>query len=255
MCGATPRSPVAGCRTFGLGYPAPMSREIPLVARALIVGSAVLYVLSLALDPSAALRDLTPLGFLSPSSFALYSLGMTGMPVWQDGWWWTVLTATYLHGGLLHLVFNMMWLWNLAPMIRQGWGTARFFLIFNAGGIVGFLASNAISGAPTIGASGGVFGLIAALIVLSRRVGAHDFARQIWQTATFLFLVSFVMPNVNNWGHAGGFAGGWAAAWLLPLERERQEAIAERLLAGGLVAATLGGMVASYLLVRGLTGQ
>ena len=82
---------------------------------------------------------------------------MTGGVAWELGWWWTLLTAIYLHGGLLHIFFNMYWIRILGPSATEVFGPARTFVLFNVAGVAGFLLSNLMSGGPTVGASGGNF--------------------------------------------------------------------------------------------------
>jgi rhomboid protease GluP len=152
------------------------------------------------------------LGFLSPGATALFELGMTGGPAWQLGWWWTLFTATYLHGGLLHILFNMLWVRELVPPVVDVFGPARTFVLFNVAGAVGFLASNLATGAPSIGASGAIFGLLGALVVYGRRRGIAMLTAQAWRWALLLFVFGLIVPSVNNWAHGGGFVGGAVAA-------------------------------------------
>jgi rhomboid protease GluP len=177
---------------------------------------------------------------------------MTGGVAWQEGWWWTLLTAQYLHGGILHIFFNVMWIRNLGPTVEQAFGPARAFVIFNVGGVLGFLVSNLLAGSPTIGASGAIFGLLAALIVYSRRRGIGHLSVQLWQWALILFAFGFFMSGVNNWAHAGGFAGGWIAASMLTPSDERREGRGVQLLALLLIAATLIGFALSFVTVTGI---
>jgi len=208
----------------------------------------VLYVLALALQPDAILTPVSLFGLLSPGSRALYQLGMTGGIAWQSGWWWTLLTAIYLHGGLLHIFFNLMWVRNLGPAVAEVFGTARAFVIFSIAGAAGFLVSNLARGGPTIGASGSIFGLLAALIVYSRRRGGHPMTAQLYQWAVLMFIMGFVMPGVNNWAHAGGFAGGWVSAEAMRFsEHERRESLIVQLLAFALLAITVVGFVLSFV--------
>lgn len=235
--------------------PAARRERLPTTptVRGVIASAIALYVLALALDPAAAVRDWSPLGVLSPSGLALYRLGMTSERVVGElGWWWTVLASTYLHGGILHIAFNLLWTRELGTVVERVWGPGRFFLIFTAGGTTGFIVSNAALGAPTIGASGAVFGLIGALIVLGRRRRAAEFTKQMTQTALVLFAVSFLVPGVNNWGHAGGFVGGLVAAAALPLADARPEGRVVRSVAVLLALATLGGVAASFVLTMGI---
>jgi rhomboid protease GluP len=193
MYGATP----AIQKLFG--------RQMDLVA--LITATCViLYVAALILQPEAIFRNMGLFSFLSPGSVALYQLGMTGGVAWSERWWWTLLTAQYLHGGLLHIFFNVLWIRNLGPSVTNAFGPARAFVIFNAAGVAGFVVSNLVAGSPTIGASGAIFGMLGALIVYSRRRGISEMSAQLWQWALILFVFGFFMSGVNNWAHAGGDA-------------------------------------------------
>lgn len=175
-----------------------------------------LYVLSLVLDLGAALNTRGGMfGMLSPGNRPLVALGMTAnAPGYYQAPLYTLLTATYLHGGLLHIVFNVLWIRQLGPEVGGLYGPARYFIIFTCGGVAGFALSNAMSGAPTVGASAAIFGLFAALIVYGRSRGgmAAMMTRQVWQWAILLFMFGFMMRNVNNWAHLGGFIGGWISS-------------------------------------------
>lgn len=188
-----------------------------------------LYLLSLLLDLNTALNTSGGIfDMLSPGGRALYALGMTGgLATYQDHWW-TVLTATYLHGSLLHVLFNILWIRQLGPEVGNLYGPTRYFIIFTTGGVVGFIVSNLFSNAPTIGASGAIFGLLAALIVYGRNQRgnlATMMTRQVWQWAIFLFIFGFLMSGVNNWAHLGGFIGGWISSQLSVGKRESRGAI------------------------------
>jgi rhomboid protease GluP len=223
-----------------------------------IFGACVtLYVLSLALQPSAIFQmrghGLGALfGILSPDTHALYQLGMTGGLAWQQGWWWTIFSAIYLHGGLLHIFFNLMWIRQLGPNVTEVYGPARSFIIFTVAGATGFLASDLLSSAPTIGASGSIFGLLAALIVYGRRRGISVLSAQLWQWAIILFVMGFMMSGVNNWAHLGGFAGGWLTATMMRFDAEKRETPLVHVLALVLLALTAFAVVMSFITVTGL---
>ena len=210
-----------------------------------------LYAVSLLLQPEVMMSGRGMLTLLSPGNRALYQLGMTGGVAWQLGWWWTLLTANYLHGGLLHILFNMMWVRNLAPEATRIYGPARTFVLFNVAGAAGFLLSNVMNGAPTIGASGGIFGLLSALIVYGRKRGNSTLSAQLWQWAVVLFVFGFVMPGVNNWAHGGGFLGGWFAAHLMGFLDEQRESSRMIIACLALILATAGGIVMSFVNVTG----
>ena len=154
-------------------------------------------------------------GILAPSGRALNALGMTGAYAWAQGRWWTLLMAIYLHGSLLHILFNLLWVRQLAPAVEAAYGWARLALLFTAGGVVGFVASNLAGVGFTVGASGAVFGLLGALVCYGRSRGGGFGAavfRQYGQWALVIFAMGFFLPGVNNLAHAGGFAGGYLAA-------------------------------------------
>ena len=86
------------------------------------------YVFALLLNPMALGLSANPLAFLSPSNNSLLLLGATGtIPIDKLHWWWTLLSASYLHGGLLHIAFNMLALKQLGPFVLREYGVNRFF--------------------------------------------------------------------------------------------------------------------------------
>ena len=185
-------------------------------------------------------------------SRALYQLGMTGGVAWQQGWWWTIFSAIYLHGSLLHIFFNLMWVRQLGPAVTHVYGQGRSFVIFSVAGAAGFLVSNLLGGGPTIGASGSIFGLLAALIVYGRRRRISMLTTQLWQWAIVMLVMGFVMSGVNNWAHIGGFAGGWGSAMLMRFEDEKRETPLVQILALALLALTAFAVVMSFVRVTGL---
>ena len=217
------------------------------VIQLIVGGCVVLYVASLVIQPSSIFRSFSPFSILAPGTRALYQLGMTGGIAWGQHWWWTLFTAIFLHGGLLHIFFNVMWIRNLGPAVEDAYGPARAFVIFMIGGAIGFLVSNLVTNHPSVGASGSIFGLLAALIVYTRR-HHHPMHGQLWQWAALMFVLGFVMPSVNNWAHAGGFAGGWLTAQAMG-SSERRESMPVLVLALGLLLLTVVGVVLSFVQV------
>jgi len=216
-----------------------------------------LYVISLALDPSAILRKedgFNLFSLLSPSGRALAVLGMTGNFAMAQGRWWTLLTAIFLHGSLLHLAFNMVIMRQFLGNVIELYGTARAWIIFVVAGVVGFVLSNLATGAPTIGASGSIFGLLGAMIVYGRRSGQHSVTQRLWSSALVMFLFGFFMPGINNWAHAGGFAGGFVAAEALSISN-RREGPGLLMLSGAAALAVVAAFAAQIArLVRAMLG-
>ncbi len=222
------------------------------VIRMISVACVALYVTALAIQPEAIFQFRGLFDILAPGTRALYQLGMTGGLAWEQGWWWTVLTAIYLHGSLLHIFFNLMWVRDLGPAVTEIYGPARGFILFSVAGAVGFVVSNLAAHTPTIGASGSIFGLIAAMIVYGRRTGHSMMTQQLWTWAAIMFAMGFFMGSVNNWAHAGGFAGGWVTAQLMPSRDQRRESLWESIAAIALLVATAAGFVLSFVKVTGI---
>jgi rhomboid protease GluP len=189
---------------------------------AIIAGCVALYVVTLLLDPRGIFRMAGMFDILAPTSGALSVMGMTGAFALAQGRWWTVLTAIFLHGSLLHLLFNLVITRQYLPHVVELYGAPRAWLIFVVAGVVGFVFSNLAVGVPTIGASGAIFGLLAAMIVYGRRTRQSHVTQQLWMSAAMMFLFGFLMPSVNNWAHAGGFAGGFVAAEALAFSDRRE---------------------------------
>ena len=207
-------------------------------AKVVMIACGVFYLASLALSPGSLGRPRGLFGLFAPSMPALDALGMTGSVALAQGRWWTLITAIYLHAGLLHVAFNLLWVNQLAPPVEEAYGRARLVVIFTAGGVAGFLLSDLGGVAFSVGASGAVFGLLGALVYYGRsRGGAFGWAvlRQYGQWAVVLLVLGFLMPGVNNIAHAGGFAGGYLAG--LALGHEEQSG------AGGLAVVAAGGTV------------
>jgi rhomboid protease GluP len=236
-----------GRRNPGLWGFAPVLRSlgndlgfVPIVTGATII----LYVLSLVLSRQGSNIS------LSPNSQALIILGASGsVPVFELGWWWTVLTAGWLHGGPLHILFNVMWIRQLGPEIANLYGPGRMVIIYTVGSVVGFLLTSVLAwvhfpffGADlTVGASAAIFGFLGALVHYGRRSGSSHIGQAGLQYALFLGVMGFIPGmGVDNAAHAGGFAGGYLASLILdPLKPERIDHI----------AIALGCLVATFVAI------
>src|SRR5262245_34269041 len=160
------------------------------------------------------------LSALSPSTAVLFVFGASGaIPVFNAGRWWTVLSAGWLHAGLLHIAMNMYWVWQMGPAITELFGTSRTVIIYTVGGIAGFTLSSLAGaylpnlpflrpGTFTVGASAPVFGLIGALYHYGRTTSSA-----IKQMATSIMLQALLfgllVPGIDNFAHIGGFLGGY----------------------------------------------
>jgi rhomboid protease GluP len=220
-CGLTrPGAPWrAALGVFGLA-----SRQL---VPGLIAVNITLYLLSLLLTPAGIGLAPSPFSFLSPDGRALYRLGATGvLPIAYEGRWWTLVTASFLHGGLLHLFFNMAALWQLGPFVQQIFGTHRFLVLYVASGTAGFLLSY-LAGIPfTIGASAGLCGLIGAILYYGKSRGGF-LGESVYRQATGwivgLVLFGLLVPGINNWAHGGGLVAGLLMAFALGYKERNGE--------------------------------
>ena len=212
------------------------------------VACIALYVVSLLLDPRAALSARGPFDAFAPSNGALEALGGAGTEPWRLGRWWTIFTAIYLHGSILHILFNVLWIRQLGPAVEELYGPARLMVIFTVSGAVGFIVSNWVGHPFTIGASGAVFGLLGAIVAFGKKRGGTFGAmvlRQYGYMALLIFVLSFFMRAVNNAAHAGGFVGGFLAGLLMSLAEHRRETALDWVLAAACIAVTLAGFALS----------
>jgi rhomboid protease GluP len=194
----------------------------------------IMYVLSLGLDLGGISMGGGFMGFLAPSSQALYRLGMGGLVPLLQGRWWTVITANYLHGDILHILFNMLWLRQIGHLVEELFGASRFWIIYTLSGLLGSLLTILLGTTYFIGASGAIFGLFGALIFYGRSRGGvfgSNIFRQMLIWAGIGFFLSFVFPLVDIWGHVGGFIGGLAAAFLLNYQERIREQLWQHILA------------------------
>lgn len=215
-------------------------------------GCGVLFVLSLLLSRGqigmGGLMDM-----LSPWPGALILLGASGaLPVVGLGHWWSVLSAGWLHGGLIHIVMNLLWVRQLAPVVADVYGPGRAIVIYVISSATGFMLSTVafyyplgfLRGAQlTVGASAPIFGLLGALVCYGQMGGSSMINSQAKSYALMLFLFGLIIPGVDNFAHAGGFVGGYLMArWLNPFKPERLDHLIWAMV---LLGATLASILAS----------
>jgi len=223
-----------------------------------IIGTnVVMYVLCLLISPGALHLSFNPMHLLAPDSRSLIFMGATGtFPIDRFHRWWTLVSASYLHGGLLHIAFNMIALRQIAPLVTREYGTHRMFVIYTLSGMGGFLVSYVAGVAFTIGASAAICGLIgAALYYGKRRGGVYGKAvfRQIGGWILGIALFGLFIPGINNWAHGGGIAAGILLGLLMGYHERIRENRLHRLLSGLCLlgtAAVLVWAVSTTLLYR-----
>jgi rhomboid protease GluP len=147
-----------------------------------------------------------------------------------QGEWWRLLSSVFLHGGVAHLVGNVIALYILGIGCDHAYGALRTAGIFFVSGLIGSIFTVAVEPRPTVGASGAIFGIMGCLVVMFLRYRNQLFLRDhrigyvIAAWAAWQVLTGFLNPNIANFAHLGGFAGGALLGILIapPLLHARQ---------------------------------
>ncbi|GAB7005389.1 rhomboid family intramembrane serine protease [Nocardioides sp. AN3] len=174
----------------------------------------------------------------SDASHSLCSAhGGTYYPGVSDGAYWQLVTSAFTHVEVLHIGFNMLALWILGPQVEMLFGRARFIALY----LVSALAGSALvyatvpSYLPTLGASGAIFGLMGALLVIAIRTRTSVGSLLIWIGINAVFTLT--IPNISWQGHLGGFIGGvLVAAIIVWAPRQRRQVVQWSGIAGITVA-------------------
>jgi membrane associated rhomboid family serine protease len=169
-----------------------------------------------------------------------------------EGQWYRMLTAAFLHGGIVHLAFNMYFLWIVGTAMEVTIGRWRYLALYFVTALAGSAGALFFSpNVPTVGASGALFGILGAAVVFERQ-GHHVLGGQALGIAVINFAITFLIPNISFGGHLGGFVGGVFCG--LALTRfGRGHAVYGRLGAigiAGMVAVAGASVVVAYLKVR-----
>ncbi|MCJ7603576.1 MAG: rhomboid family intramembrane serine protease, partial [Desulfobulbaceae bacterium] len=213
-----------------------------------------MYILSLLLNPRSAGLAINPFDFLSPSNRSLLILGSTGtVAILELHRWWSLVSANYLHGSLLHIVFNIIALRQIGHLVIHEYGGNRMFVIYTLGGVAGFFLSFLAGIHFTIGASASVCSLIGAMLYYGKSRGGtygRNIYSQIGAWAVSIFVFGLIVPGINNWGHGGGMAAGALFAFLLGYQERKRENISHKFLAIGCAALTA--MILAWASLNGI---
>jgi membrane associated rhomboid family serine protease len=149
--------------------------------------------------------------------------GMFPPSIALDNEWWRLVTSAFLHGGWLHIAFNMYVLYSLGPTLERLLGHSRYLMLYLLAALGGAVCSYAFSDVLTVsvGASGAIFGLMGALVVAGRKL-RYDIT-QVLILLAVNFAIGFMAPSVDWRAHVGGMVVGAAVAaiFVLPPARLR----------------------------------
>jgi membrane associated rhomboid family serine protease len=175
----------------------PLAGTEALVTKILIGANVVIYLLTAAQGS----------GLNAPGGNLFGRMILFG-PFVAQGDWWRLITAAFLHASLLHIAFNMLALWWFGGPVEQYLGRTRFVLLYLVSGLAG--AAGALLQSPltpVVGASGAIFGILGAMLVLefqaTGRLGGNAMTLIVINLA-----ISFAIPNISWGGHVGGLVGG-----------------------------------------------
>jgi membrane associated rhomboid family serine protease len=172
-----------------------------------------------------------------------------------DGEWWRLITAAFLHASLIHLAFNMLVLWFVGAPVEQAIGRGRFLAIYIVSGLAG--SAGAILFSPhavTVGASGAIFGIFGAALVLEAQRN-YVLGGQALGLIAVNLIFTFAIPNISVGGHIGGLIGG-ALSMLAFSRLGRTHGIYGRpgvLGIAGVIAVGVASVLVAYFRVQGLT--
>jgi rhomboid protease GluP len=148
----------------------------------------------------------------------LFDFGATYSAAVFAGQWWRLVTAGFLHGGILHILMNSWVLFDLGVQVEQTYGTSRYLVFYFVSTVCGFLASSWWSPSLSIGASAGIFGLIGAMIALGvRDRSAYGAAvRSVYTRWALYGLAMGILPffSIDNAAHLGGVSSGFVIGFI-----------------------------------------
>jgi rhomboid protease GluP len=178
-------------------------------------------------------------------NYALYAFGAKeGTSIWQQHEWWRLVTAGFLHGGILHIGMNSWVLYDLGAQVEQVYGTPRFLVIYFVGTVGGFYLSALMSPGLSIGASAGITGLIGAMIafgVRNRSTAGQAIRNFYVRWVVYILAIGFIGGfGIDNWAHIGGLAAGFAMGYIAgePIHSTREREGIWRAVAVGCVIVT-----------------
>lgn len=187
------------------------SRAMPTIPVTgwLILANFVMFVMEYAISGTSPFANL----MAGPSPRATLRLGMS-VPLFQvvaTHQYWRWITACFLHGGLLHIGFNMWALYDIGPMVESFYGGAKFFTFYMLAGIGGYILSG-FFGNYSLGASGAIVGLLGIMLAYGIRRSHTAAGRQLravaGRWAVYILIFSF-LPGVDIYAHVGGFITGF----------------------------------------------
>ena len=163
-----------------------------------------------AINVAVYVAELVTGGGVNGTGSTIYLHGVLYGPLVEQGDWWRLLTAAFLHYGPVHLLLNMFGLYWFGSLLEQRIGAARYLMLYLVSGLAGsagaLLWSNGFL-TPTVGASGAIFGILGAGLVLERQRD-YVFGGSAMGVIIINFVLTFSISSISKGGHIGGLVGG-----------------------------------------------
>jgi membrane associated rhomboid family serine protease len=175
----------------------------------------------------------------------LFGVAVPGAsPGVADGGWWRLMTSAFLHYGPIHLGLNMLALFWFGRVLEHVIGSVRFLALYLASGLAGSAGALLVSpNSPSVGASGAIFGVLGALLVLERRGVIHS-GGQILALIVLNLVITYALPGISRGAHVGGLVGG--VVLMILFMQFRRSTAACLALAGALSA---GAVILAYAVI------
>jgi membrane associated rhomboid family serine protease len=168
-----------------------------IVTRMLIATNIIVYLATIASG-----------GGINSDAGTIFQHGVLFGPDVSNGEYWRLLTAAFMHYGPIHLGMNMLVLWFVGGPLEERMGRGRFLLLYLVAGLAGSAGALLVDPcAATLGASGAIFGLFGAALVLERQ-GVFVYGGSILGLIILNFILTFGLSGISVGGHIGGFVGG-----------------------------------------------
>ncbi|KGM93784.1 hypothetical protein Z956_10710 [Clostridium botulinum D str. CCUG 7971] len=171
------------------------------ITTALIIINIIAYIITAVLSKNILDSDIRVLIFLGAKENTFIASGQ----------YYRLITCMFLHGGLMHLILNMYALESLGPMIEKSYGKMKYIIIYLVGGLISSISSYIFSNGVSIGASGAIFSLLGAILVLTikmRSVVGKDVIKSVISVIVINIFIGLAIPNIDNFAHIGGLLGG-----------------------------------------------
>ncbi len=181
----------------------------PTLTYALMGLNIAIYLIGAARGPNQMLTDFSAIGR------AVLIDGQTGTFVDTSHQYYRLVTSGFLHWNIIHIALNMWALYNLGPAVERSLGRLRFGLVYAVALVAG--GAGAVIASPhnlSAGASGALYGLFGALVVIYRRNGINVMRSGLGISILINLVITITIPGISIGGHAGGFVGGLAATWI-----------------------------------------